>query len=77
VDPWGTAYEANTIFAGVATDATSGTGEGALSGGWGYDMLVVSAGRNRNIQTPFASASSGGATAVGDDVIYVIQGTTR
>ena len=77
LDPWGSAYEANTIFTGVASDATAGTGEGALSGGWGSDMLVISAGSNRDIETPFASAAAGGATAAGDDVVFVIQGTTR
>jgi hypothetical protein len=77
VDPWGYAYEANTIFAGVATDATAGTGQGALSGGWGSDMLVVSAGSNGNIQTAFASGAAAGASAVGDDIVFVIQGTTR
>jgi type II secretory pathway pseudopilin PulG len=77
VDPWGYAYEANTVFAGVATNATAGTGEGALSGGWGSDMLVISAGSNGNIQTAFGTAAAAGAVATGDDVVYVIQGTTR
>jgi type II secretory pathway pseudopilin PulG len=74
VDPWGYAYQANTLFVGVATDAAAGTGQGALSGGWSPDLMVVSAGSNGNIQTAFGAL---GAAAVGDDVVYVIQGSTR
>lgn len=78
VDPWGFAYQANTVFAGTATNATAGSGEGALTGGWSADMLVVSAGSNANVQTPFGPAAvTSGAAAVGDDVVYVVQGTTR
>jgi hypothetical protein len=77
VDPWGYVYQANTVFAGVATNATAGTGEGALSGGWGSDLFVISAGSNGNIQTSFGTAAAAGAVAVGDDIVYVIQGTTR
>jgi type II secretory pathway pseudopilin PulG len=77
LDPWGHGYQANTIFAGVATNATAGTGEGALSGGWGSDMLVISAGPNGAIETLFGNAAAAGATVVGDDVVYVIQGSTR
>jgi Tfp pilus assembly protein PilE len=74
-DPWGYAYQVNTVFAGVATDATAGTGEGALSGGWSADLKVISAGSNGNIQTAFGSAA--GDVAIGDDVVYTIQGSTR
>jgi type II secretory pathway pseudopilin PulG len=74
VDPWGYGYQASTIFLGVATDATAGTGEGALSGGWSGDVMVVSAGSNGNIQTAFGAL---GGSAVGDDVVYVVQGSTR
>jgi type II secretory pathway pseudopilin PulG len=74
-DPWGYAYQANTVFTGVATDATAGTGEGALSGGWSADLKVISGGSNGNIQTLFGSAN--GEAAAGDDVLYTIQGSTR
>jgi type II secretory pathway pseudopilin PulG len=74
-DPWGYAYQVNTVFSGVATDATAGTGEGALSGGWSADLKVISAGSNGNIQTLFGSAN--GEVAAGDDVVYTIQGSTR
>jgi type II secretory pathway pseudopilin PulG len=74
VDPWGYVYQASTVFLGVATDATAGTGEGALSGGWSADVMVISAGSNGNIQTLFGAL---GGAAVGDDVAYVLQGSTR
>jgi len=76
-DPWGSMYQANTVFLGVANNVT-GTGEGQTSGGWRYDAIVISAGRNATIETAFASSTgTGGTTGVGDDVIYVMSGSTR
>ncbi|HXH25968.1 MAG TPA: hypothetical protein VNI78_12000 [Vicinamibacterales bacterium] len=76
-DPWGFNYQSNTAFLNVANDV-SGTGEGQASGGWRYDVIVISAGRNGNIETPFANATGTGGTSLGgDDVVYVITGTTR
>lgn len=74
VDPWGYAYQVSTLFLAVATDAPAGTDEGERRGGWTRDVVVVSAGSNGVIQTPFGSATT---IAVGDDVTYVIQGGTR
>jgi type II secretory pathway pseudopilin PulG len=74
VDPWGYAYQANTLFFATANDAAAGTGEGQRSGGWSSEVVVISAGSNGVIQTPFG----GTATAtVGDDVLYAVQGTTQ
>lgn len=73
-DPWGQIYQANTAFLAIASDATAGTGEGQLQGGWLRDVIVISAGSNGTIQTAFGVD---GAAAVGDDVIYVVQGATR
>jgi len=76
-DPWGFRYQSNTAFLNVANNV-SGTGEGQASGGWRYDVIVISAGRNGNIETPFATATGTGGTSLGgDDVVYVVQGTTR
>jgi type II secretory pathway pseudopilin PulG len=74
VDPWGYAYQANTVFLAVASDAADGTGTGQRRGGWTQNVLVLSAGANGVVQTAFGTA---GATGVGDDVIYVMQGATR
>jgi hypothetical protein len=77
LDPWGYSYQANTVFLGVATDATDGTTAGTRRGGWVNPVLVVSPGSNGVIQTSFGVAGTAGVTAVGDDVTYVIQGTTN
>lgn len=74
LDPWGKMYQASTLFVGVATNAGAGTGTGQLSGGWNNDVVVVSAGPNGIIQTAFGGT---GSSASGDDVAYVIQGSTR
>jgi hypothetical protein len=73
VDPWGSSYQASTVFLAVASDAADGTAAGQLRGGWTSDVVVVSAGSNRSIQTAFGSTATTGA---GDDVVYVLQGTT-
>jgi type II secretory pathway pseudopilin PulG len=74
VDPWGHVYQANTIFLAVAHNATNSTGTGELRGGWVSDVMVISAGSNGVVQTAFGAT---GATAVGDDVVYVLQGGTH
>jgi hypothetical protein len=74
LDPWGYRYQANTVFLGVASDAAAGGAEGNADGGWSYDSMVLSAGTNGMVETAFGPA---GGTASGDDVIYVIKGSTR
>ena len=74
LDPWGYIYQANTVFLTTASDAADGTTDGTRRGGWSYDVMVISAGSNATIQTAFGSS---GATAAGDDVVYVVQGSTR
>jgi type II secretory pathway pseudopilin PulG len=74
VDPWGYAYQASTVFLATASDAADGTGSGQKRGGWNSDVVVISAGSNGVVQTAFGSSNT---TAVGDDVAYVVQGTTR
>ena len=79
-DPWGFRYQSNTVFVNVANNAAAGTGEGQQSGGWHHDLIVISAGRNGLIETPFATASGSGAGATvrgGDDVVYIVSGSTR
>jgi type II secretory pathway pseudopilin PulG len=75
-DPWGSGYQANTLFLATANDAGAGTTEGLLNGGWNSDVFVVSAGPNGLIDTPFA-ASGTGAKAVADDLIFIVQGSTK
>ncbi len=78
LDPWGYAYQGSTLFLVTASDATDGTGTGQKRGGWNHDVVVISAGSNGTVQTPFGSSgSTTGTTAVGDDVVYIVQGSTR
>ena len=74
LDPWSHAYQVNTVFLAVASDAAAGTGEGQRGGGWTSNVMVVSAGAVRTIRTPFGGAQVG---PVGDDVVYIVQGGTR
>jgi type II secretory pathway pseudopilin PulG len=85
-DPWGNKYQANTIFLAVATDAADGaavsdTTEGLKQAGWQRNVLVLSAGANAIVETEFGGSAAGaggvGVTAGGDDVIYVLRGSTR
>lgn len=73
-DPWGKKYLVNTVFTSVAIDASAGTNEGQKSGGWSYDIFIISAGPNGIYETPFGQMN---ATASGDDIIYVVTGDTR
>ena len=82
-DPWGTKYQVNTVFLTVASDAIDSaitpdqSQEGLREAGWQRDVLVLSAGTNRNVSTSFGGTASGGVAADGDDVVYVIKGGTR
>jgi type II secretory pathway pseudopilin PulG len=71
LDPWGYAYQASVAFLIPASDAT-GSGEGTA--GFTSDVVVVSAGQNGSIATPFGALAT---SATGDDVVYVVRGATR
>lgn len=79
-DPWGRKYQANTLYTGVASDATDAamtpdhTTEGLKYGGWNVDVMVMSAGANGIVETAFGSS---GSSSGGDDSIYVLRGSTR
>lgn len=65
-DPWGKRYAVNTIFMGGASDATAK--------GWNFDVAVFCAGPNGTVDSNF---NQNGFSAGIDDVVYVIQGSTR
>lgn len=78
-DPWGYVYQANTIYLTVASNATGST-EGLLNGGWKSDVVVITGGANGTVETLFSSADTvgqSGTIAVGDDILYVVRGSTR
>jgi hypothetical protein len=71
---------ANTAFLTVASNATAAATEGYTAAGWHRDVVVISAGSDSVVETAFAPtalAGSGAAPGGGDDVIFVIQGSTR
>jgi type II secretory pathway pseudopilin PulG len=86
-DPWNHIYQADTIFLTVATDATDTAGapdqtvEGMKQAGWKRNVLVVSAGGNGTVDTEFGGTAAGaggaGVVAGGDDIIYVLRGSSR
>jgi len=85
-DPWGTIYQVNTIFLGVASDGADGGAvdhatEGLKQAGWSRNVLVLSAGSDRMVDTEFGGSAAGaggvGVVAGGDDIIYVFRGSTR
>jgi type II secretory pathway pseudopilin PulG len=86
-DPWGNLYQVNSVFLAVATDATDSAGapdqtqEGMKQAGWKRNVLVVSAGANSIVETEFGGSAAGaggaGVVAGGDDIIYVMRGSTR
>lgn len=73
-DPWGNRYAVNVEFWAKATGVGVGV-SGSIN-----DVFVLSAGRDGVAETPFETqltAGRDGATALGDDVIYVVSGGTR
>ncbi len=80
-DPWGKPYVSNTVFLAVATDATAGTAEGQLSGGWSRDVIVLSMGSNSLIDSAIAGFTSGNQQYItrreGDDIVFTVSGDTR
>jgi type II secretory pathway pseudopilin PulG len=76
-DPWGSKYLVNTVFLTVAVDAPSGIDEGDRTGYWMRDVFCISPGPDKTFQTAFGGNDFGGVNRLGDDFIYVIQGSTR
>jgi hypothetical protein len=86
-DPWGSAYEVNSMFVAAATNAATATNEGFY--GWDRDVFCISAGPNKIFQTPFhgcpppgdafvpATNDTLGTCRGGDDWTFIIQGSTR
>lgn len=73
-DPWGNRYAVNVEFLAKSTGAGVGV-SGSIN-----DVFVLAVGRDGVADTPFETqltAGRDGATALGDDVIYVISGGTR
>lgn len=68
-DPWGNRYAVNVLFLDPGADSATGDEAGYL-----YDVFVLSAGPDEEIDTPF---SIDGAVPGDDDLIRVISGGSR
>ena len=68
-DPWGNRYAVNVRFLDPVADSATGDGSGYL-----YDVFVLSAGPDEEIDTPF---SIDGVVPGDDDLIRVISGGSR
>jgi len=68
-DPWGNRYAVNVLFLDPGADSATGDGSGYL-----YDVFVLSAGPDEEIDTPF---SIDGVVPGDDDLIRVISGGSR
>ena len=67
-DPWGHRYAATTVFLNPSTDSTTK--------GTNFNVIVLTAASDGNVDTQMAEGSSG-TTAAGDDLVYVLSGGTR
>jgi hypothetical protein len=76
-DPWGYLYQSNTMFLMTATNASAGTTNGLQNGGWINDVIVISPGRDGTIATLFGSDTTGATAVSGDDVVYIVSGSSR
>ncbi len=68
-DPWGNRYAVNVRFLDPGADSATGDGAGYL-----YDVFVLSAGPDEEIDTPF---SIDGVVPGDDDLVRVISGGSR
>ena len=76
-DPWGFVYQANTMFLLPASNASAGATNGLVNGGWINDVIVISPGRDSTIATPFGSDTTGATAVTGDDLVYIVSGSSR
>lgn len=67
-DPWGHRYAATTVFLNPSTDSTTK--------GTNFNVIVLSAGPDGNVDTQMAEGSTG-TTVGGDDLVYVLSGDSR
>ena len=76
-DPWGNRYAVNVIFLDPVTTntpLTTFTGNGTPSAFARYDVFVLSAGADEEVDTPFAQD---GAVPGDDDFIYLVSANAK
>lgn len=74
-DPWGNRYAANVEYLDpVANSSTAGGASTQGEHGWTYDVVVLSAGPDGEVDTPYAA---NGLTPGDDDILYMLSATSR
>lgn len=71
-DPWGVRFACTTMWLNPSSDVATPADKGT-----NHDAFCLSAGADGNVDTDMESSADGGVTVLGDDIIYIIQGTTR
>jgi type II secretory pathway pseudopilin PulG len=71
-DPWGVRYACATVWLNPSSDVTVPGSKGTNN-----DAYCLSAGADGNVDTDIESSVNGGVAVLGDDIIFIIQGTTR
>jgi type II secretory pathway pseudopilin PulG len=71
-DPWGVRYACTTVWLNPGSDVVV-----AANKGTNHDAYCLSAGADGNVDTDIESSANGGVLVLGDDIVYIIQGTTR
>jgi hypothetical protein len=65
-------YGCTTVWMNPGSDVAV-----AANKGTNHDTYCLSAGADGNVDTDIESSADGGVVVGGDDIIYIIQGTTR
>lgn len=73
-DPWGNRYAVNCIYLDPCADSDNLEIASQGLGGWEYDCVVLSAGPDEEVDTPFAMD---GLTPGDDDILYTLSANSR
>lgn len=77
-DPWGSKYLVNSGFNATSTDAGSANFEGNKKWWWEVDVICLTPGPNKKIETPFIAGDAlRGTTRNADDYLTVISGSGK
>jgi hypothetical protein len=72
-DPWGNRYAVNVRYLDPRADTPNDVA-GTMDNGWSNDVVVISAGSDEEIDTPYAVD---GLAPGDDDILYTICGNSR
>ena len=76
-DPWGSKYLVNSGFNATTIDTSSAIHEGNKQWWWERDVICLTPGPNKVIETPFAGSTNSGTQRNADDFVFVISGSGK